>query len=137
MTAAVTHIKAWLGLLRAPFHTVGLLPFILGLALAARMWGGLRWDIALWGCLGVTLVMAATYLGGEYWDDAEDTLAGKLGKGAFSGGSQVVQQGLLPRRVPLYASIASALAAVGVALVLQLGYHTGPWTLPALEDLHR
>ncbi|MGQ9682673.1 MAG: prenyltransferase [Anaerolineae bacterium] len=130
MSGIAMRIKAWLGVLRAPFHTVGLLPFTLGLALAARDLGSFRWDVALWGCLGVTLVMAATYLGGEYWDDAEDTLAGRLGKGAFSGGSQVVQQGLLPRHVPLYASIASALAALGVALVLRLGYRTGPLTLP-------
>jgi len=74
--------------------------------------------------------MLATYYAGEYWDYAEDSLSARLGPSRFAGGSRVLQRGLLPRRAPLWASLVSMLLAIGVALILQLGYRTGPWTVP-------
>ena len=123
-------LKAWLALARLPFHSVGVLPFVLGTVLAWRQRGTLRWDILLWGVSGVALVMLATYYAGEYWDYEEDTLSGRAGGSRFAGGSQVLQKGLLPRRAPLWGSLVSALLALGVGLLLQFGYRTGPWTLP-------
>ncbi len=120
-------LSAWLTLSRPPFHSVGVLPFILGGILAWRLAGVFRWDIFGWGTLGVVLVMLATYYAGEYWDYAEDSLAAP---GRFSGGSGVVQRGLLPRRAPLVASLICVLLALGVAATLQLAYRTGPWTFP-------
>jgi len=125
----LSRIKAWLTLARLPFHSVGVLPFVLGGILAWRT-GAFRWDVFVWGVAGVTLVMLATYYAGEYWDYEEDVLSGRAGGSRFAGGSQVLQRGLLPRRAALWASLASALLALGVGLVLQLGYRTGPWTLP-------
>jgi 1,4-dihydroxy-2-naphthoate octaprenyltransferase len=130
MTGIRQKLSAWLALSRPPFHTVGVLPFVLGGVLAWRLAGAFRWDICGWGTLGVVLVMLATYYAGEYWDYAEDTLSGQSGRSRFAGGSGVLQRGLLPRRAALWGSIASAGLAIGVALVLQFGYHTGPWTLP-------
>ena len=130
MSGVGKKLRAWLALSRLPFHTVGVLPFILGGVLAWRQAGAFRWDIFGWGTLGVVLVMLATYYAGEYWDVAEDALAARLGPSRFAGGSQVVQRGLLPRRAPLWGSLVSLLLAIGVALILQLGYRTGPWTLP-------
>lgn len=121
------NLRAWLALSRPPFHSVGVLPFILGGVLAWRQ-GTFRWDIAAWGVLGVVLVMLATYYAGEYWDYVEDSLG--RGPSRFSGGSQVVQRGLLPRHAALRASLVSLLLAGGVGLILQLGYRTGPWTIP-------
>jgi len=123
-------LSAWLALSRPPFHSVGVLPFVLGGILAWRLEGVFRWDILAWGTLGVVLVMLATYYAGEYWDYAEDFLSDRLGASRFAGGSRVLQRGLLPRRAPLWASLTSLLLAIGVALVLQLGYRTGPWTVP-------
>ena len=123
-------LAAWLALFRLPFHTVGVLPFVLGMVLAWRLEGAFRWDVCLWGTLGVVCVMLATYCAGEYWDTVEDTLAARLGRSRFAGGSGVIQGGLLPRSAALWASLASLVLAVGVALVLQVGYRTGPWTIP-------
>ena len=123
-------LSAWLALSRPPFHSVGVLPFILGGVLAWRLRGAFRWDICAWGTLGVVLVMLATYYAGEYWDYMEDTLSARLGPSRFAGGSRVLQRSLLPRRAPLWASLVSLLLAIGVALILQLGYGTGPWTIP-------
>jgi 1,4-dihydroxy-2-naphthoate octaprenyltransferase len=105
------------------------LPFLLGAVLARAQLGVLRLDLLAWGTLGVVLTMLATYYAGEYWDYAEDTIAGQLGTSRFSGGSQVLQHARLSRRTPLFASWASALLALAVGLVLQVRYHTGPWTL--------
>jgi 1,4-dihydroxy-2-naphthoate octaprenyltransferase len=123
-------LSAWLALSRLPFHSVGVLPFILGGVLAWRLGGSFHWGIGAWGTLGVVLVMLATYYAGEYWDYVEDSFSAQLGPSRFAGGSRVLQRGLLPRQAPLWASLVSLLLAVGVALILQLGYRTGPWTVP-------
>jgi 1,4-dihydroxy-2-naphthoate octaprenyltransferase len=123
-------LTAWLTLSRLPFHSVGVLPFVLGTVLARTEAGALRWDVAAWGALGVVLVMLATYYAGEYWDYVEDTLSGRAGGSRFAGGSQVLQKGLLPRRAALRASVVSLVLALAVGGLLQLGYHTGRWTLP-------
>ena len=123
-------MRAWLALSRLPFHSVGVLPFVLGGVVAWRQEGTFRWDVGAWGALGVVLVMLATYYAGEYWDYEEDSLSARSGPSRFAGGSQVLQRGLLPRRAALWASFATLVLALAVGLVLQLGYRTGPWTLP-------
>ena len=123
-------MRAWLALSRLPFHSVGVLPFILGGVLAWRQGGVFRWDVCAWGTLGVVLVMLAAYYAGEYWDYVEDSLSARWGPSRFAGGSQVLQRGLLPRHAALWASLVSLFLAVGVGLILQLGYRTGPWTIP-------
>ena len=130
MTTTGEKLSAWLALSRPPFHSVGVLPFILGGVLAWWLEGAFRWDICAWGTLGVVLVMLSTYHAGEYWDYVEDSLSARLGPSRFAGGSRVLQRGLLPRRAPLWASLASMLLAIVAALILQLGYQTGPWTIP-------
>jgi 1,4-dihydroxy-2-naphthoate octaprenyltransferase len=123
-------IRAWLALSRPPFHIVGALLFILGSVLAWWLGGSFRWEILAWGAAGVVCVMLATYYAGEWWDYAEDSLSGTIHTSPFAGGSQVVQRGLLPREAALWGSFAAVLLALGVGVVLQFGYHTGPWTLP-------
>jgi 1,4-dihydroxy-2-naphthoate octaprenyltransferase len=124
------NLSAWLALSRPPFHSVGVLPFILGGVLAWRLRGAFRWEICSWGTLGVVLVMLATYYAGEYWDVVEDSLSARRESSRFAGGSGVIQRGRLPRRAPLWGSLVSLLLAIGVALALRLGYQTGPWTIP-------
>jgi 1,4-dihydroxy-2-naphthoate octaprenyltransferase len=122
-------IGAWLALSRLPFHLVGVLPFILGSALAWRFLGLFRWDILLWGILGVVLIMLATYYAGEYWDYEGDELAAQQGPSRFAGGSQVLQRGLIARRTALYASVVCVILAAIIGLVLQFIYLTGPLTI--------
>ena len=56
---------AWFALSRPPFHSVGVLPFILGGVLAWQQNGTFRWDVWFWGVLGVVFIMLATYYAGE------------------------------------------------------------------------
>jgi 1,4-dihydroxy-2-naphthoate octaprenyltransferase len=123
-------LSAWVALSRLPFHSVGVMPFILGGVLAWRLGGAFRWDVFGWGTLGVVLVMLATYYANEYWDVVEDVLSAHLGPSRFAGGSQVLPRGLLPRHAALWASLVSLLLAIGVVLILQLGYGTGSLTVP-------
>jgi 1,4-dihydroxy-2-naphthoate octaprenyltransferase len=122
-------LSAWLALSRPPFHSVGMLPFVLGGVLAWRLTGVFRWDVFGWGTLGVVLVMLATYYAGEYWDYKEDAISSRQ-PNRFAGGSRVIQRGLLPRRAALRASLGCVILALGVGLILWLGYGTGLWTLP-------
>jgi len=130
MTTLQNRLSAWLVLSRPPFHTVGVLPFVLGGVLAWRLEGVFHWPITVWGTLGVIFVMLATYYAGEYWDYAEDAISGELGGSRFAGGSQVIQRGFLPRSAPLWGSLVSVALALGTALVLWLGYGTGSLTVP-------
>jgi len=130
VSSRTAQVSAWLAMARLPFHSVGVLPFILGGVLAWRRLGSFRWDVAAWGTAGVVLIMLATYLAGEYWDYEEDLIASRQGHSAFSGGSGMVQQGRVSRSAPLWGSLAGVLLALAVALLLQFGCRTGPWTLP-------
>jgi 1,4-dihydroxy-2-naphthoate octaprenyltransferase len=126
----VDKIRAWLALSRPPFHTVGILPFFLGSVLAWHHTGVLQWDIVAWGTMGVVLVMLSTYYAGEYWDHAEDLASASLTPSRFAGGSGVLQRGLLPRRAVMSASVVCLILALVVAVILQLVYRTGSWTVP-------
>ncbi len=126
----MTKIKAWLALSRPPFHTVGVLPFILGTVLAYKTQGVFNFQVLMLGTIGVILIMLSTYYGGEYWDFVEDTLSARNSPSKFAGGSGVLQKGILPRQVALSASIASLILALVIGIVLQFVYRTGPLTLP-------
>jgi 1,4-dihydroxy-2-naphthoate octaprenyltransferase len=130
MSGRAQHLSAWLRLARLPFHSVGVLPFVLGMVLAYRLTGTFRWPTAAVGTLGVVLVMLATYFAGEYWDYTEDTLSGSVGRSRFAGGSGVLQSGVLPRHAALQASLVSVALALIVALALRYVFRTGPWTVP-------
>jgi 1,4-dihydroxy-2-naphthoate octaprenyltransferase len=120
-----TLTSAWLRLARLPFHSVGVLPYVLGNVVAWKTAGSFRWSIFGWGTMGVILVMLATYFAGEYWDEAEDTISGEAGRSRFAGGSGVTQAGLVSRRAVQVASLACAVLALAVGAVLVLFYQVG------------
>jgi len=123
-------IRAWARLARFPFHSVGLMPFALGTALAWKAEQVFRPGVFLCGAAGVVAVMLATYLAGELHDRKEDALAAVSGRTRFSGGSGVLVAGLVPEKSVRTAVLASLAAAAAVGLVLVFGYGTGPLTIP-------
>ncbi|MDH7490847.1 MAG: prenyltransferase [Methanolinea sp.] len=123
-------MSAWWALSRPPFHLTGLLPFLLGTVMAWSFPGTLRWDILLWGCAGVVLVMLSTYYSGEYWDIVEDRIAGERGKSRFSGGSGMVPGGQVKRKQVIAAAVACLLLALLVGFILTFLYGCGPLTIP-------
>lgn len=123
-------IRSFLLLSRLPFHSVGILPFILGTILAIHHGYEIRTDVLGLGILGTVFIMLATYLSGEYYDQEEDTESGLYNKSRFSGGSQVIQQGQIKARPVLIAAVTSLIIAVGIGIFIWLGLGTGPLTLP-------
>ncbi|NWG11223.1 prenyltransferase [Candidatus Bathyarchaeota archaeon] len=127
--AKLEKLRALLVLSRPAFHSVGVVPFILGTVLSWRLDGTFNWEIFALGTLGVVFIMLATYYAGEYWDFKEDALSARSGSSRFAGGSQILQRGLLSRYVAFWASIVGVVLALAVGFVLQFGYQTGQWTL--------
>jgi len=122
-------LRGWFGLSRPPFHTVGVLPFILGTFLAFRFNSSISIVIFFLGVFAVILIMLSTYHAGEYFDYREDEISHRFYRSNFAGGSGVIQEGKLSRSVPLWTSIISFLAAGVVGLILQFGLQTGAYTL--------
>jgi 1,4-dihydroxy-2-naphthoate octaprenyltransferase len=126
----IATIEVWIQLSRVPFHSVGVLPFFLGTALAWKNDGVFHLPIFLLGTVAVILIMLCTYYNGEYYDILEDKLSASMERNAFSGGSQVMVKNLLPYE---YAKIASYIAlglTVVIGLIIQFRYKTGPLTVP-------
>jgi len=122
-------LGGWFSLSRPPFHTVGILPFILGTVLAYKFTSSVSITVFLLGVLAVILIMLSTYHAGEYFDYQEDEISHRFYKSKFAGGSGVIQKGVLPRSVPLWTSIISFLLAGFIGLILQFYFQTGTYTL--------
>jgi 1,4-dihydroxy-2-naphthoate octaprenyltransferase len=122
-------LQGWVILSRPPFHIVGVLPFVLGTFLAYRLVGVFSPAVFVLGTVGVILIMLSTYHAGEYFDHREDTLSRRLHSNPFAGGSRLTLHGIMPRTVPLWTSLVSLFAALGIGILLQYGFKTGPYTL--------
>ncbi len=115
---------------RPPFQTVGIMPFTLGAVLALKTTGTIDLPVFCLSLAAICLIMLTTYASGEYYDLEGDVLSAGLERNQFSGGTQAIVRGMLPPRVALVTSYLAAGAAIVIGLVLQFGYHTGPWTIP-------
>jgi 1,4-dihydroxy-2-naphthoate octaprenyltransferase len=122
--------KDWFQLSRPLFHSVGILPFILGLTLSWRLGNTINWPVFLLGSLGLIFVLLSTYYAGEAYDIREDTMTWSEGGNPFSGGSGVVVKGRIPPQQVKRASLAAVIAAITLGIFLQFCLKTGPWTLP-------
>jgi 1,4-dihydroxy-2-naphthoate octaprenyltransferase len=125
----IEKIKNWLALSRPPFHTVGILPFILGTILAYKINFTFSMEIFLLGVIAVMLIMLSTYHLGEYFDYREDEISQRLYKSNFAGGSGVIPAGTMPRSVALWTGVISFLLAGIIGITLQFVLKTGPYTL--------
>lgn len=125
----VEKIKLWLALSRPPFHTVGILPFVLGTYLAYSINAVFSMEVFMLGILAVILIMLSTYHMGEYFDYQEDGLSHRFYKSRFAGGSGVIPAGSMPRNVAFWTGIVSFLIAGIIGIILQFVLKTGPYTL--------
>jgi 1,4-dihydroxy-2-naphthoate octaprenyltransferase len=126
----VTTMKVWIQLSRVPFHSVGVLPFLLGTVLAWRMDNVFHLPVFLLGIIAVILIMLCTYYTGEYYDIVEDRLSASMERNTFSGGSQVMVKNLLPYEHAKIASYAALGLTVVIGLIIQFRYKTGLLTIP-------
>ena len=123
-------LKGYLTLSRLPFHLVGIFPFLLGSVLSWSLFHSFNWSVFFLGIFATILIMLSTYYIGEYYDFEVDRLSALMERNRFSGGTQVLQKGLVP---PSHAKIGAhitALLAIFIGLILQFHYNTGYLTIP-------
>jgi len=122
-------IRGWFILSRPPFHTVGILPFILGTFLAYRLTSVFNPEVFILGVLGLIMIMLSAYHAGEYYDYKGDILSNQLHKNQFAGGSRIFPSGKLPPAISLWTSVVAFIIAAVIGIILQFIFNTGPYTL--------
>ena len=122
-------LKGWIILSRPPFHTVGILPFLLGTFLAYRLTGAFYPEVFVFGVAGVILILLSTYHAGEYFDRRENAISARIHENPFAGGTRMINEGKISARVALWTSIISIFMAFIIGVALQFVYKTGPYTL--------
>ena len=125
----IVKIKTWFVLSRPPFHTVGILPFVLGTLLAYKINSAFSMEIFLLGVSGVILIMLSTYHSGEYFDYQGDVISNRLHDNQFAGGTRILPNGKISPLVPFWTSIVTLIIAGAIGVILQFILKTGPYTL--------
>jgi 1,4-dihydroxy-2-naphthoate octaprenyltransferase len=95
----------WIRALRAPFFQAVIVPLLLGTAVAWYQTGDFHWGYFLLALVGVLFVHAGTNLANDYFDHraGADEINREYTK--FSGGSRMIQDGLLGARSILAAAL--------------------------------
>lgn len=121
-------LKIWLGEVRAPFFTATVVPVLLGACIAWARAGAFHLGYFVLAMVGALLLHTGTNVANDYFDhrSGTDDLNVEFVR-PFTGGSRMIQDGLLtPREV-----LSGALAAFALACVigLYLAYVRGPLIL--------
>ena len=111
-------IKLWIKALRAPFFQAVIVPTVLGAAIAWYRTGIFYSGYFLLTILGVVFVNAGTNLANDYFD--HKSRADDINKEytPFSGGSRVIQEGLISQEKIYLAAIVSFCPAFLIGLYL-------------------
>ncbi len=125
----IARIRTWFVLSRPPFHTVGILPFVLGTILAYKINSVFSLEIFLLGVSGVILIMLSTYHSGEYFDYQGDVISSRLHENKFAGGTRILPNGKISPLVPFRTSIITLILAGIIGIILQFVLKTGHYTL--------
>ncbi|MFX1577794.1 MAG: 1,4-dihydroxy-2-naphthoate octaprenyltransferase [Promethearchaeota archaeon] len=112
-------VQIWLSELRLPFVTASIVPIILGTAIAWGVAGIFLWDVFLLTLIGGTFIHLGANVANDYWDyrQGSDNINVEYIR-PFTGGSRMIQKGLLSPRAVLAGSI--VLFSIGTAFGLYL-----------------
>lgn len=110
-------IAVWIRAFRAPFLTASLVPVALGTAFAFEKgcWNFSSFSLAL---LGMCFLHIACNLCNDYFDHRNRTDWVNRTPTPFSGGSRIIQQGLIPAKQILIASIVCFIAGCSMGIYL-------------------
>ncbi len=111
-------MKKWVVAIRAPFFTASVAPAVVGVAVAFYEGYAINWWHAALTLVGLVAVHGGTNLANDYFDHVTRDDWVNLTPTPFSGGSRVIQNGLLAPRAVLTYSLACF--AVGIACGLYL-----------------
>ncbi len=111
-------LRKWVVAARVPFLPCGVLPVLVGTAAAWHAEGRLHPWLALLALAGIALIHAGVNLANDYFDHQSGTDLANRSLTPFSGGSRVIQEGIVSARVMLRASLVcfAAGSACGLAL---------------------
>lgn len=115
--------KVWLKAIRIPFFTATIIPIALGSIIAWHDTGSFVWFKFLLAMLGAVLIHMGTNLANDYFDHLEGCDEANLSPTPFSGGSRVIQDGLIPAKKILFVSLCSFI--IGASIGLYLNYISG------------
>jgi len=119
----VERLKIWLKAVRVPFFTATIIPVTLGSIAAWHDTNRFMW-LRFWlAMLGALFIHSGTNLANDYFDHLSGGDAANPNPTPFSGGSRVIQQGLILPRNILFAFLASFI--LGGAIGLYLNYLCG------------
>jgi 1,4-dihydroxy-2-naphthoate octaprenyltransferase len=112
--------KAWFTALRAHFLTATVAPVLVGTAAAWFAAGSFSLTAFLLALLGCVLIHLGANMSNDYFDYRSETDALNKSVSAYSGGSRVIQQGLLSARQILAAAISCLVVGslIGLWLVV-------------------
>ena len=117
-------LKIWLKELRAEFLTASVTPVLLGAAIAYSRDGVFDGFLFILTLAGIICIHLASNVSNDYFDNlsGNDSLNTQLVR-PFSGGSRMIQEGLLSPRAVLAISIVfwAASIAIGAALIVLRG----------------
>ena len=99
--------KIWLRAMRVPFFTATIIPVALGSVIAWHDTASFLW-VRFWLTMaGAVLIHAGTNLANDYFDHITGCDEANPTPTPFSGGSRVIQEGLITPRSILGVSLAS------------------------------
>jgi 1,4-dihydroxy-2-naphthoate polyprenyltransferase len=117
------NFKVWLKAIRVPFFTATIIPVLLGCLLAWHDASRFIWQQFLLTLFGAIFIHAGTNLANDYFDYLAGCDEANPTPTPFSGGSRVIQDGLIRPKKILYASLLFFVA--GSAIGLYLNYVCG------------
>ena len=117
------NIKIWLKAIRAPFFTATIVPVALGSILAWYDTNNFMWARFWLAMVGAILIHTGTNLANDYFDHLSGCDAANATPTPFSGGSRVIQEGLInPKKI---LCVALATFILGSIIGLYLNYVSG------------
>lgn len=116
-------IKTWLKAVRIPFSTATVIPVTLGSIIAWYDTDRFIWMRFFLAMLGALFIHIGTNLANDYFDHLSGCDKANPNPTPFSGGSRVIQEGLISPKEILHVSLASFI--LGGAIGLYLNYLCG------------
>ena len=123
-------VKKWVVAARLPFLLASVMPVLATAAAAWRADGALRLGLAALALLGIALIHAGANLANDYFDHRSGADAANRFSTPFSGGSRVIQEGIVSPRAVVTAALVCTAAGAGCGVVLWL--HTRGHVLLAI-----
>lgn len=126
-------MRAWKEAIRPLSLTASLIPLLLGAAIAFGNSGTMNWSLFFWTLLGGLMIQAGTNMVND-WKDADRDQDNVGGIRPFTGGSRMIQLGLISRAdMGFFGMLLSGIAAaIGVYLTIVAGLGLLPLILYGL-----